>query len=76
VAYENGLLVDPNNEQLKASLDEVRAQKSGSNFMNPFNSPDIFVKLRNDPRTKAYLDDPEYLKLLNDLRCNPKLIGK
>lgn len=74
-AYQKGLVVDPNNEQLKASLDEVRAQKTNSNIMNPFNSPDIYIKLRNDPRTKAYLDDPEYLKLLNDLRTNPNLLG-
>lgn len=78
--YENGLMLDPTNEQLKTSLEEVRAQRDNSNagpgFPNPFTGPDVFIKLRNNPKTKAYLDDPEYLKILNDLRNNPKALGK
>lgn len=34
------------------------------------------MKLRADPRTKAYLDDPEYLSLLQQLQMNPQLLGQ
>jgi len=73
-AYEKGLQLDPNNTQLRSSLAEVRAQKTAS-LTNPFNSPDIFIKLASDPRTKGYLSDPEYLKLLQELRTNPQSLG-
>lgn len=73
-AYEKGLQLDPNNAQLRSSLAEVRAQKTAA-ATNPFNSPDMFVKLANDPRTKGYLGDPEYMKLLQELRTNPQSLG-
>lgn len=76
-AYQKGLMLDPTNAQIKASLDEVTLQsQSPKGFPNPFSGPDVMVKLRNDPRTKPYLDDPEYLNLLNELRNNPKALGK
>lgn len=75
-AYETGLQLDPNNAQLKESLSEVISQESSSSSLpNPFNSPDLFLKLRNDPRTRDYLDDPEYMKLLQELRSNPLSMG-
>ncbi|KAL0121072.1 hypothetical protein PUN28_008653 [Cardiocondyla obscurior] len=73
-AYEKGLQLDPSNAQLRSGLAEVRAQKTASGN-NPFNSPDIFIKLANDPRTKGYLLDPEYMKLLQELRTNPQSLG-
>jgi len=72
-AYEKGLQLDPNNTQLMSGLAEVRAQRAATN--NPFNSPDIYIKLANDPRTKGYMSDPEYLKLLEDLRTKPQSLG-
>ncbi|XP_075225608.1 stress-induced phosphoprotein 1 [Lycorma delicatula] len=78
-AYETGLKFDPNNAQLKESIKEVRqsiANEFGGLFKNnPFSTPDIFVKLRSDPRTRTYLDDPEYLKLIENLRRNPNAVG-
>ncbi|XP_046417769.1 stress-induced-phosphoprotein 1 [Neodiprion fabricii] len=71
-AYEEGLKLDPDNQQLREGLSEVQAQRSDA---NPFNAPDIFVKLRSDPRTRAYLDDPEYVKLIQELRSNPRILG-
>jgi len=42
---------------------------------NPFVTPDLFDKLRSDPRTRAYLDDPDYVKLVQDLQSNPNSLG-
>lgn len=44
-------------------------------FKNPFKSPDIFVKLRNDPRTADMLNDPEGMKLIQALQTNPNALG-
>lgn len=74
-AYQNGLMLDPTNEQLKKGLEEVKAQSGARTFPNPFSGPDVFVKLRNDHRTKEWLNDPEYLKLLQELQQNPKALG-
>ncbi|XP_015181039.1 PREDICTED: stress-induced-phosphoprotein 1 [Polistes dominula] len=73
-AYEKGLMLDPENAQMKTSLADVKAQKNATRF-NPFNHPDLLKKLANDSRTKAYLNDPEYLKLLQELRNNPQSLG-
>lgn len=70
-AYESAIERDPTNDQYRQSLREIEAQ----NFGNPFNSPDVLVKLSNDPRTRAYLNDPEYLKLLQELRTNSRNLG-
>lgn len=68
-AYETGLQYEPDNAQLQSGLAEVRAQLSMA--ANPFNRPDLLVKLANDPRTKGFMQDPEYLLLLDTLRNNP-----
>ncbi|XP_076765953.1 stress-induced phosphoprotein 1 [Xylocopa sonorina] len=69
-AYETGLKYDPDNPQLQSGLAEVKAQLLMAN--NPFNRPDLFVKLASDPRTKNLLQDPQYLKLLDTLRNSPE----
>lgn len=75
-AYEEGLVHEPDNAQLKEGLEGVRAQKTGNKGMaNPFLMPDLFDKLRSDPRTRAYLDDPDYVKLVQDLQSNPESLG-
>lgn len=76
-AYEEGLVHEPDNAQLKEGLEGVRAQKTGNKGMaNPFLMSDLFMKLRSDPRTRAYLDDPGYVKLVEDLQNNPNSLGQ
>ncbi|XP_046663627.1 stress-induced-phosphoprotein 1 [Homalodisca vitripennis] len=81
-AYEEGLKYDPNNAQMKEGLAEVQAQMMGqftddpmASFKSPFKSPDIFIKLRNDPRTAEMLNDPDCLKLINSLQTNPNALS-
>ncbi|XP_056648899.1 stress-induced-phosphoprotein 1 [Diorhabda sublineata] len=75
--YEKGLQLDPNNIQLQEGLTEVKFQKAqkSHSFPNPFSGPDVIAKLRADPRTRAYLEDPEYLALLAQLQSNPQSLG-
>lgn len=35
----------------------------------------MLAKLRTDPRTRAYLDDPEYLAMLAQLQSNPQMMA-
>ncbi|XP_033312985.1 stress-induced-phosphoprotein 1 [Bombus bifarius] len=67
-AYETGLQHDPDNAQLQSGLADVKAQQLM--LSNPFDKPDVFEKLANDPRTKGLLSDPEYLKILDTLKNN------
>jgi len=75
-AYKEGLKLDPENQQLKEGVREVESQKSqgrfDGGFANPFVGAGVLEKLRNDPRTKDYLNDPSYLKLISDLQQNPQ----
>uniref|UniRef100_A0A1B6DW00 Stress-induced-phosphoprotein 1 n=1 Tax=Clastoptera arizonana TaxID=38151 RepID=A0A1B6DW00_9HEMI len=78
-AYEEGLKYDPNNAQLNEGLREVsaRCSKDGmGSFMNMFKSPQAYMKLRTDPRTKGMMDDPEFLKLLQQLQNDPSVFAK
>lgn len=54
----------------------MQKARSTNQFPNPFKGPDVIPKLRNDPRTKAYFDDPSYLVLLSQLQENPSLMGQ
>ncbi|PSN52087.1 Stress-induced-phosphoprotein 1 [Blattella germanica] len=78
-AYEEGLCIEPDNAQLKEGLQEAKAlllDSKGSGMATPFMTPDLFVKLKADPRTRAYLDDPEYVKQIQDLQSNPNSLGQ
>ena len=77
--YEEGLRVDPNNSQLRDGLSEVRAQKTQRRRRPPvdlFHGIDIVEKLRANPATRGYLDDPEYVKLLHKIQVDPSLLGQ
>ncbi|XP_044755662.1 stress-induced-phosphoprotein 1 [Coccinella septempunctata] len=75
--YEQALKLDPDNALIKEGVREVLAQKQAGaqKFANPFSRADLFTKLRNDPRTKNFLDDPEYLNILQELQANPNSLG-
>ena len=78
-AYEEGLVNEPNNEQLKEGLQEVRAklssQQHGAKLMNPFSGPDVMNKLQNNPKTRAMFDDPTYRQLIQELQSNPSAMA-
>lgn len=71
-AYEKGLMLDPDNAQMKASLADVRVQKSSAEF-NIFNHSDLPEEFANDEKIKACLNDPRYSKLLQEFCNNPKM---
>ena len=44
-------------------------------MMNPFAMPDLYVHLATNPKTKAFLDQPDYTATVEALRHNPQLLG-
>ncbi|XP_073949903.1 stress-induced phosphoprotein 1 [Choristoneura fumiferana] len=62
-AYKTGLKHEPGNQQLVSGLEEVRGQAAMLK--------DFLQRLENDPETKEWLKDPEYMKLVMAIASNP-----
>lgn len=89
VVYEKGLMLDPNNQQLKDGLADCRAKMArgngpsmgfggagpGGKMMNPFSDPNLTARLATDPRTREFMNDPEYVKMVGELQANPNALG-
>ncbi|XP_068729564.1 stress-induced-phosphoprotein 1-like [Montipora capricornis] len=75
-AYSRGLQLDPTNEQLKSGLEEAKAQAARNSPMtNPFATPDLYVRLATNPKTKQFLEQQDYRETIEALRRNPQLLG-
>ncbi|XP_031503336.1 hsp70-Hsp90 organizing protein 3 [Nymphaea colorata] len=83
-AYKKGLELDPSNEGLKSGLADAesalasRRRSSGSRggagaspFGNIFQGPELWAKLTADPTTRAYLQQPDFIKMIQDVQKNP-----
>jgi len=68
-AYKRGLEIEPNNEGLKESLAELqKAQarpRGNPMFSNPAVVAQMMQRLRENPKTREYLNDPLFLQSLN-----------
>ncbi|CAI9775537.1 unnamed protein product [Fraxinus pennsylvanica] len=79
-AYKKGLEVDPNNEPLKSGLDgaevalaqssKSRAGQGASLFGDAF-GPEMWVRLASDPTTRGFLQQPDFVKMMQDLQKSP-----
>mmetsp|Transcript_40369 Transcript_40369/g.89645 ORF Transcript_40369/g.89645 Transcript_40369/m.89645 type:complete len:579 (+) Transcript_40369:115-1851(+) len=73
-AYEDGLKYDPNNEQLKQGLSDSKAAMGRPS--SPFNNPNLLAQLAMDPRTRAFLSQPDFMAMLADVQQNPSSMSK
>ncbi|MCL7045465.1 hypothetical protein MKW94_012086 [Papaver nudicaule] len=80
-AYKKGLEIDPNNEGLKSGLSDAQASamsKSRSNsnpFGKIFDRPDLWAKLMADPSTRMYLQQPDFVQMIQNIQKNPDMVN-
>jgi stress-induced-phosphoprotein 1 len=83
--YEEGLKIDPNNQQLLTDLETARKDASGSSAggLNFFSDPQFLSQLMSNPKARELLKDPETAMLMRlmqqqpnntSLLSNPKLM--
>ncbi|CAH9086216.1 unnamed protein product [Cuscuta europaea] len=76
-AYKKGLEIDPNNEALKSGLADAQSAPSRSRAPSPspfgdaFSGPEMWARLTSDPSTRAYLQQPDYVRMMQDIQKNP-----
>eukprot|EP00262_Sarcandra_glabra_P006503 TRINITY_DN18832_c0_g1_i1.p1 TRINITY_DN18832_c0_g1~~TRINITY_DN18832_c0_g1_i1.p1 ORF type:complete len:622 (+),score=117.52 TRINITY_DN18832_c0_g1_i1:180-2045(+) len=79
-AYKKGLEIDPNNEALKSGLADAQSAAARSRaaplpslspFGNIFQGPEFWAKLTADPTTRGYLQQPDFMKMMQDVQRNP-----
>ncbi|KAK3041061.1 hypothetical protein RJ639_026858 [Escallonia herrerae] len=78
-AYKKGLEFDPNNEALKSGLSDAqsamnRARAPPMSSSSPFGDafgPEMWAKLTADPATRIYLQQPDFVRMMQDLQKNP-----
>ena len=44
-------------------------------MMNPFAVPDLYVRLATNPKTKAFLEQKDYIETIEAIKRNPQLLG-
>ncbi|CAF3765160.1 unnamed protein product [Rotaria sp. Silwood1] len=72
--YEEGLKIDPNNQQLLADLETAQKDMSGgaaAGGLNFFNDPQFLTQLMTNPRARELLKDPETAMLMKMMQQNP-----
>lgn len=76
-AYKKGLEVDPNNDALKSGLADAQSSASRhraaapSPFGDAFSGPEMWAKLTADPMTRVYLQQPDFVKMMQEIQKNP-----
>ncbi|KAF9797565.1 hypothetical protein SFRURICE_007342 [Spodoptera frugiperda] len=65
--YNKGLELDPNNEQLATGLADVQQ----TIIDNKVKLEQVLDKLRSNPKTRDWLNDPEYCKIVEKIVQNP-----
>ncbi|KAJ8764191.1 hypothetical protein K2173_005371 [Erythroxylum novogranatense] len=77
-AYKKGLELDPNNEALKSGLADAQAAASRARATSPpnpfgdaFSGPEMWTKLTADPMTRGFLQQPDFVKMMQEIQNNP-----
>lgn len=76
-AYKKGLEIDPNNDALKSGLADAqvaarsRAPPADNPFASAFSGPEMWSKLTADPQTRGFLQQPDFVKMMQEIQKNP-----
>lgn len=88
-AYRAGLKIDPNNESFQNSIEQLnsamRSSSSENGLGDPGNYMNHFTRMfdlerwnvyKNMPQFKELADDPEFHRIMGEIRANPSSIMK
>lgn len=76
-SYNKCLSLDPNNNMAKEGLKSVeqaefnRNNKPDLGLTTMFNDPELYTKLRNNPKTSEFMNDPQFVAKIEKIRSNP-----
>ncbi|CAX41533.1 heat shock protein, putative [Candida dubliniensis CD36] len=79
--YEKCLELDPNNAMAKEGLKSIESALASGNggddndlgFGKILNDPNLYTKLKNNPKTSEFMNDPQFVAKLERLKTNPQL---
>jgi len=80
IAYEEASKLEPGNQTFKDEITRCASQLTGPGGSQPLGGGGnplgqdpavIYQKLSTDPRTKDFMKDPTYVKMLQDLSLDP-----
>ncbi|XXG75931.1 hypothetical protein AAC387_Pa08g0395 [Persea americana] len=81
-AFRKGLELDPSNAALKSALADAQAAAARSRgpsplspFADMFRGPEVWAKLTADPMTRGYLQQPDFLQMMQDVQRNPSSLN-
>ncbi|KAJ8632217.1 hypothetical protein MRB53_025553 [Persea americana] len=81
-AFRKGLELDPSNAALKSALADAQAAAARSRgpsplspFADMFRGPEVWAKLTADPTTRGYLQQPDFLQMMQDVQRNPSSLN-
>ncbi|OMO52383.1 Tetratricopeptide TPR-1 [Corchorus olitorius] len=86
-AYKKGLEIDPNNEPLKSGLADAQSAATASSsraragpppspFGDAFQGPEMWAKLTADPTTRNFLQQPDFVKAMQEIQRNPSKLNE
>lgn len=80
-AYEDGLKVDAANDTCKDGIKECEQKLSGDDeeskeFTKMFSDPQLLGKLATNPKTRAYLQQPDFMKMFAEIQKDSNALQK
>ena len=71
--YEEGLKIDPTNQQMITDLENVRKDAAGSssNGLGFFSDPQFIAQMMSNPKAQELLKDPETAMLMRLMQQQP-----
>lgn len=81
-AYERALSLEPDNAQVRKGLEAAQRAKSGGATRGAAETPNIFAdpqmweRLRADPKMRTYLEDPGFVTILGELQRDPSSLTR
>ncbi|XP_041991501.1 hsp70-Hsp90 organizing protein 3-like [Salvia splendens] len=70
-AYRKGLQIDPANDALKSGLADAEAALGTTSPFGEAFGPEMWVRLASDPSTREYLQQPDFVKMMQDVQKSP-----